>query len=99
VVSFFTQRAPRRGWVGVLLLLIASVALMLVDPKEDWRPSRLSMFLTFLFVAPVAGVYSFRARRLAPDRVIALAAFAGSFIVAAFWLLMVVGIIGSFFVS
>jgi hypothetical protein len=59
----------------------------------------LSIFATFLFVAPVAVVYSFRARRRAPDRIVALAAFAGSFIVAAFWLFMVVGIVASLFVS
>ena len=88
-----------RGWLGILLLLIASVALVFIDPKEDSRPAHLSMFATFLLVGPVAVVYSFRARKRAPDRIVALAAFAGSFILAAFWLFMVVGIVGSFFVT
>jgi hypothetical membrane protein len=98
-ISFFTRRAPVRGWIGVLMLLIASVALVLIDPKEDSRPSHLSMLVTFLLVAPVAVVYSFRAPKAAPDRTVALAAFAGSFIVTGFWLFMVVGIVASFFVS
>jgi len=40
------------------------------------------MFVTFLFIAPIAVVYSIRARKVAPDRVAALAAFAGSFVVS-----------------
>jgi hypothetical membrane protein len=83
------------GRAGVLLLLVASVAFVLIEPKEDSRPSHLSMFVAFLFLAPVAVVYSFRARRRAPDRLLALAAFAGSFVVASLWLFMLVGIVGS----
>src|SRR5438309_919757 len=84
VVAFFTNRAPMRGWIGVVLLLVASGSWALIESRESSRPSSLPMFLTFLLVAPVAVVYSFRARRVAPDRVVALAAFVGSFVVAAF---------------
>jgi hypothetical protein len=45
----------------------------------------------------VAIVYSFRARRLAPDRLAAKAAFVGAFIVAAFLLFILAGLIYSFF--
>ena len=100
MISFFMHRAPMRGWIGILLLLVASVAFILIDLKED---SRLTphwfMFITFLLVSPIAVVYSFRARRRAPDPLVALGAFSGSFVVAAFWLFLVVGIVGSFFVS
>jgi len=99
VVSFFTHRAPMRGWIGVVLLLIASASWALIESGESSRPSNLSMFLTFLLVAPVAVVYSFRARRVAPDRVLALAAFIGSFVVAAFLLFMLAGIVYSLFVT
>jgi hypothetical protein len=55
------------------------------------------MFVTFLFIAPIAVVYSIRARKAAPDRVAALAAFAGSFVVSGFLLFMVAGILYSLF--
>ena len=81
-----------RGWVGIVLLLAAGLAWAFIETGESSRPSNLPMFLTFLLLAPVAVVYSFRARRVAPDRRTALAAFVGSFIVAAFLLFMVTGI-------
>jgi hypothetical protein len=99
VIAFFAHRAPMRGWIAIVLLLVASGAWALIESGEDSRPSSLPMFLTFLFVAPIAVVYSLRANRHAPDRVTALAAFAGSFLVAAFLLLMVPGMVYSLFVS
>jgi|GEM_PF-5508234 hypothetical protein len=86
-----------RGWVGVVLLLIAALAWSLIEGGESSRPSSLPPFLAFLLIAPIAIVYSFRARRVAPDRVAALAAFAGSFIIAAFLLFMMAGILYSLF--
>ena len=94
-VAFLSRRAPVRGWIGVALLFVASLAWALIDSGEGSQPSSLPMFLTFLLVAPVAVVYSFRARRAAPDRILALAAFAGSFVVAVFLLFMVAGIVYS----
>ena len=55
------------------------------------------MFLGFLLISPVAVVYSIRAKRTAPDRTMALAAFVGSFIVGAFLLFMLAGIVYSLF--
>ncbi len=94
-LSVITRRAPMRGWVGVVLLLVATLAWALIESGESSRPSSLPMFLAFLLLAPVAVVYSFRARRAAPDRLAATAAFVGSFIVAAFLLFMVAGIVYS----
>jgi hypothetical membrane protein len=98
VLAVCSHRMPKRGWVGVILLVAASLAWALIDVGDSSQPSRLPMFMAFLLIAPVAVVYSVRARRSAPDRVPALAAFVGSFVVAAFLLLMVGGIIYSLFV-
>lgn len=88
-----------RGWIGVVLLVIASASWALIQSGESSRPPSLAMFVTFLLVGPVAVVYAFRARRVAPDRIFALAAFGGSFVVAAFLLFMLAGIVYSLFVS
>jgi drug/metabolite transporter (DMT)-like permease len=98
VLAILSHRVPKRGWIGVVLLIVASLAWAFIDAGDSAQPSRLPMFLAFLLVAPVAVVYSFRARRSAPDRVPALAAFVGSFVVAAFLLFMVGGIVYSLFV-
>ena len=95
VVAFFTHRAPKRGWIGVVLLLVASGAWALIESVDSSRPTNLSMFVAFLFVAPIAIVYAFRVRR-GPDRIFALAAFVGSFVLSAFLLFAVAGIIYSF---
>jgi hypothetical protein len=88
----FTHKAPSRGWIGVLLLLLAALAWMLIE--ADARSlSNLPMSVLFEFISPVAVVYSFRSRRHAPDKLIALAAFAGSFIIGALFLFISAGIV------
>jgi hypothetical membrane protein len=95
--AILSYRVPKRGWIGVVLLVVASVAWALIDARDSSQPSRTPMLYAFLIFAPVSVVYSFRARRLAPDRLPALAAFVGSFVVAAFLLFMVCGIVYSLF--
>ena len=95
VLSVVSHRAPSRGWVGILLLLLAGSAWALIETSDNSRPSNLPMFLSFLFLAPIATVYSFRARRVAPDRMTATAAFAGSFVIGAALLFMVAGMVYS----
>jgi uncharacterized protein YjeT (DUF2065 family) len=97
-IAFFTHRVPTRGWIAVVLLLLASTAWALIESGESSRPSSFPMLLTFMVLAPVAIVYSFRARRRAPDRLLALAGFAGSFLVGAFLLFMLAGLVYSVFV-
>ncbi len=97
VVACFTHRAPKRGWVGVILLLVAAGAVTLSEPGDSAHPSNLPMFLVFLFVAPVAVVYAFRARKTAPDRRIALAAFAGACFISVFLLWMTVALVFAMF--
>jgi hypothetical protein len=45
----------------------------------------------FTFFAPVAVIYAFRSRKVAPDRLFATAAFIGSFLIAAALLFMLFG--------
>ena len=94
-VSLVSRRVPARGWAAVALLVAAAGAWACIETGEASRPSSLPMFLTFLLLAPVAISYSFRARRTAPDRAAATAAFVGSFLVAAFLLFMLAGIVYS----
>ena len=94
--GFLFRRAPKRGWVGVLLLLVASLAWSRIDSGETAEPSSLGMTVTFLALSPIAVIYSFRARRNAPDKLFASAAFIGSFVVGAFLLFMIAGIAASF---
>jgi len=79
--------------IAVCLVSASALAWALIESGESSRPSSLSMFLSFLVIAPIAVVYAFRARRTAPDRTMALAGFVGSFIVGAFFLFMLAGII------
>ena len=95
--AFFTPKVPSRGWVGVVLLLLAALAWMLIDTGENSQSSSLPMTALFEFIAPIAIVYSFRSRRHAPDRLLALAAFVGSFIVGGFFLFMLAGLVFCFY--
>jgi hypothetical membrane protein len=97
VCASFTHRLPKHGWLGVTLLLVSALAWALIDRDGGSLTSSLPMFTAFLFIAPIAVVYSFRVRRAAPDRTVALAAFVGSFLVAAFLLFMLAGLVYSFF--
>src|ERR1035438_2043510 len=97
VCARLTYRLPKRGWLGVTFLVVSALAWALIDRDGGSPTSSLPMFTAFLFVAPIAVVYSFRARRAAPDRTVALAAFVGSFLVAAFLLFMLAGLVFFFF--
>jgi hypothetical protein len=92
-IAFFAHRFPSRGWVGIVLLLSAALALMLIDAGDSSRPSSLPMAMSFLIIAPVAVVYSFHSRRRAPDRLLALGAFVGGFIIGGFYLFMLAGLV------
>jgi|ERR1035437_628198 hypothetical protein len=92
-IAFFARRFPSHGWLAIILLLSAALAWMRIDAGETSRPSSLLMSMLFWITAPVAVVYSFRARRHAPDRLPALAAFVGSFIIGGFFLFMFAGLV------
>jgi uncharacterized membrane protein len=91
-IAFFVRRLPSHGWVAILLLLTATLAWMRIDSGESSHPTSLLMSMLFCITAPVAAVYSFRARRHAADRLVALAAFVGGFIIAGFYLFMLAGL-------
>ncbi|MEI9865781.1 MAG: hypothetical protein WDN00_14750 [Limisphaerales bacterium] len=75
-----------------LVALAGSVGMDVIDAGDSSHPSRLPMAILFGLIAPVAIVYSFRSRRHAPDKLTALAAFVGSFIIAGFFLFMLAGL-------
>jgi len=96
-IACFARKWPSRGWVGVVLLLAAAITWTQIDAGESSRPSNLPMSMLFWFTAPIAVVYSFRARKHAPDRITALAAFVGAFIIGGVFLFMLVGLVGCLF--
>jgi VanZ family protein len=97
IVAAFSHRAPIRGWAAITLLIVAALFWALIDSGDTSRPSSLSLLLSFMIIAPVAVTYSFRARRSAPDRAFALAAFVGAFILGALLVFMLCGIVYALF--
>jgi cytochrome bd-type quinol oxidase subunit 2 len=93
ILAFCLWRAPSRGWVGVALVLAASLCFALSDTGDSTREKSLPLMLMFFVLAPVAVVYSFRARRVAKDRIWANAAFVGSFVVGIMLLFCLAGLI------
>jgi hypothetical protein len=91
--SFFTRRFPSRSWVGILLLISTGLVWTLIEPRESSGPSNWPMLFYFWLSAPTAVVYSFRTRKNAPDKLPALAAFVGSFIIAALFLFTSAGVV------
>ena len=79
------------------MLLSATASFVLIDSEGSPNLAHLAMLLIFLFIAPVAVAYVFRARRRAPDRVVAMAVFVGSFLVASLWLFFAASFIVSMF--
>ena len=90
-VSLFAHRVPRRGWIGLLLILLSGLLWGLIEPSDSSAPERLWTLPCFTFFAPVAVIYAFRSRKVAPDRLFAKAAFIGSFLIAAALLFMLFG--------
>lgn len=85
----FVHRLPSRGWVGIVLVLTTVFGMTTGDNGGYVFSTLMSML--FAFTAPIASVYSFRARRRAPDRLAALAAFVGGIIISGF-ILIILGV-------
>jgi hypothetical protein len=92
VGAYFAPKAPSRGWIGISLLLLAALAWIGIEASTR-SLSSLPMSVLFEFISPFVVVYSFRSRRHAPDKLAALAAFAGSFIIGAFFLFISAGVV------
>jgi hypothetical protein len=90
-VSIFAHKVPKRGWVGLLLVLFSGLFRGLTEPSDNSAPERLWTLSCFTFFAPIAVIYAFRSRKVAPDRLLANAAFVGSFLVSAALLFMLFG--------
>ena len=91
-IALFTGRWPARGWVGVILLLIAASGMLLIQVGGGNR-ANLPMAVVFWLCAPVAVVYSIRARKHAPDRAIAKGAFVGALFIGVFFLFWLAGLL------
>ncbi len=83
----FVHKLPSRGWAGLVLVLASFSGLTMFEHVGYVLSTLLAMLWGFL--TPIATVYSFRARRRAPDRLVALAAFVGGIIVGGFYLIIV----------
>lgn len=92
--AFFSRRLPARGWAGVLLLIVAASFWIEIDNSNIYEDPSNEWYLgAFMALAPIACYYSFRIRRHAPDRLVALAAFAGSFLILTVLLFMIAGLL------
>ena len=85
--AFFARKVPSRGWIAVLMLLSVTLAFVLIVAGDSSSPSGLFMMLNVCLGSPFAVVYSFRARKHAPDRLAGLAAFVGAFIIGGMFLM------------
>jgi hypothetical protein len=65
--------------------------LVLTEPSDPSAPERFWTLPCFTFLAPIAVIYCFRSRKDSPDRLLANAAFIGSFLIAAALLFVVCG--------
>jgi hypothetical protein len=88
-----------RGWVAALLLIVSALFWSVSEPDDNSADTRAWTLPCFMFTAPIALIYSFRARKLAPDRLLARAAFFASFVVGAALLFMLCGLIYALIVT
>lgn len=88
IAACFVGRAPMSGKLalGLLLLPTLSVASLGFDFPEVIRDT--VAWGMFALTVPICLVYSFHARRRAPDRRLALAGFAGAILFSLPYLLM-----------
>lgn len=91
VVGILIYRVPRRGWIGLTLLLLAGFFWAMTEPSDPSAAERLWTMPCFTFLAPIAVIYCFRSRKHSPDRLLANAAFIGSFVIVAALLFMLCG--------
>ena len=88
-----------RGWIAAVLLIFSALLWAAREPGDNAADTRGWTLHCFMFTAPIAVIYSFRALKLAPDRLLARAAFFGSFLIAAALLFMLCGLIYALFVT
>ena len=83
VISTFFRRAQIRAWAGIVLLLLTALAWNFAGSGRGSPSSE----LPFIFLAPIAMAYSFRANDVVSNRVVALAFLTGSIAIALLLLL------------
>jgi hypothetical protein len=55
LLAVFATRVPKRGWVGLVLLVSSALAWSLIDSGDSSQPSRLPMLLIFLIPLALDG--------------------------------------------
>jgi hypothetical protein len=85
--------------MAALVLILSALFWAVSEPGESAADTRTWTLPCFMFTAPIAVIYSFRARKLAPDRLLARAAFFGSFVIGAALLFMLCGLVYALFVT
>jgi uncharacterized membrane protein len=93
VAAALVRHLPARGWAAIILLLPPVFAFTQIDPRDVLHPSNFPFFILFMFSSPAAVAYAFRARKRAPDRGPARAAFVGALILGSFSLYTLAGVI------
>src|SRR5215472_17238788 len=91
------RHLPMRGWAALSLLFLSALIWVFIQ-KDDSPDERTRLMLSFTFIATIAVIYSFRARKLAPDQIFSRAAFLGSLLIAAALLFMLFGTIWGAFI-
>lgn len=99
VAGTLVRRVPLRGWMAALLLILSALFWAVSEPSESAADTRTWTLPCFMFTAPIAVIYSFRARKLAPDRLLTRAVFFGSFVLGAALLFMLCGLVYALFVT
>jgi phosphatidylserine synthase len=95
LVGVFFRGVPLRGWIALILLFLSALTFVFSEPSDSSKDDRLWPLVSFMFFAPLAVIYSFRARKTAPDRMLARSAFVASFLIASFLLFMIFGTVFS----
>jgi hypothetical protein len=92
-LTVLTRRLPSRGWIAITLLLLAIPAWTMMEGHDGSRSLSLPISMLFWIITPFAVVYSLRTKRHAPDRLPALAAFIGGFIIGGLYLFTLAGLV------
>ena len=93
LAGVFLRGVPMRGWIALALLLLSALIWTFSEPRDSSASERTWLLPCFTFIAPLAVIYSFRARKHAPDRMLSRTAFIASFVIAAAFLFMLAGMI------
>jgi hypothetical protein len=99
IASIFIRGVPMRGWIALSLLILSGLFWALSEPSDSLARERLWTLPCFMFFAPVAVIYSFRARKSAPDQLLARSAFVGAILIGVALIFMLCGMAYLFYLT